>query len=84
MFKSMKAKFAAVLAIITAFASSLVVSADPAPSLNVSDAIGSGMTSVASEIMGVIGTVLPIAIGVVGAIIAIRFGINFMRSMFRG
>ena len=83
MFKGVKRKFAAMLASITAISTSLFVSAST-PTLDVSDAIGAGMTSVAGEIMGVIAVALPIVLGVVGAIIAIRFGINFLRSMFRG
>ena len=76
MFKGIKAKFAAALAVITTITASLVVSADPAPGLNISDAIGAGMQEVSSQVMSVIGTALPIIMGVVGAVIAITLEYN--------
>ena len=47
----------------------------------VSDAVVSGLTTVAGEMSGMITSVLPVALGIVGAIMAVTFGIKFFRKI---
>lgn len=47
----------------------------------VSDALVSGLTSVATDMGSFITSVLPVTLGVVGAVIVVRFGIKFFRSL---
>lgn len=47
----------------------------------VSDALATGLTSVASEMTGMIQTMLPIALGVVGVGLAVTFGIKYFKKL---
>jgi hypothetical protein len=76
----MKKKMALLLAVVLTVAMSATVFASTG-TVDIADAIGTGMTSMASEIMGVIAVILPIALGIVGAVIAIRKGISLVRGL---
>ena len=54
-----------------------------ANTLDVPSLIGTGFTNVVSEVTAVIGVIVPPAIGVIGVVIAVRWGINFFRSILR-
>jgi flagellar biosynthesis protein FliR len=81
--KRIKMKLAMVLAMIMALVAPVTVFASTTPPIDVASVLGTGMTTVAGEIMGVIAVILPIALGVVGAVIAIRKGIGLMRGLVR-
>jgi|GEM_PF-2604762 len=87
MFKSLKAKAVAALVLAKAvvLGTAVTVMANPvtAPSIDIGEAIGSGMTAMVGEIFGVIAVIVPIALGLVGVVIAIQKGISLMRSMTR-
>jgi len=82
--KNMKTKvmafFATLLAMFAGLTANVFASTTP-PTIDIADSIGSGMTSMVGEIMGVLAVVVPIALGLVGIVIAIRKGISLMRSM---
>lgn len=47
----------------------------------VTNALVTGLTSVASDIQGTITSVLPVALGVVGAVMVITFGVKFFKKI---
>lgn len=47
----------------------------------ISTAIGTGLTQVSSDAMGVIGTIVPIALGIAGAVFVVRKAIGWFKSM---
>lgn len=58
---------------------SLISICQSAPS--VSDTLATGLTSVASEMTGMITSMLPIALGVVGVGLAVTFGIKYFKKL---
>lgn len=44
-------------------------------------AVGAALTTVATDMTGVLTTVAPIALGVVGAILVWKFGLKFFRTI---
>jgi len=63
---------------------SITVNASTPPTVNITDAMSTGMTEVVSQIMGILAVILPIGLGLVGTFIAIRAGINLIRRLTRG
>lgn len=47
----------------------------------ITSALGTAFTSVSSDVMSAITTILPIALGIVGAFIVVKLGIKFFKSV---
>lgn len=60
---------------------SLVTIAESSGATSISDVMATGLTSVASDMTGMIQTMLPIALGVVGVGLAVMFGIKYFKKL---
>ena len=51
---------------------------------DVTTALTTGFTSMASDITGILVVAIPIALGVIGIVVATKFGIRWFKSLVRG
>ena len=58
---------------------SLIAIANASPTI--SETMASGLTTVASDMTGMITSLLPIALGVVGTGLAVMFGIKYFKKL---
>jgi hypothetical protein len=83
----MKKKVMAIATFVMSFVTSLLMMvpayADPVTNTT-SQIIQTGVTSLQSEIMGIIAVVVPVAFAITAAVIGIKFGIRFVRSLVKG
>lgn len=48
---------------------------------DMSEVVTNGLTSVGSQMTGVVSSVVPIALGIVGAVLVVKFGIKIFKSI---
>lgn len=49
--------------------------------VDMAEVVTDGLTSVGSQMTGVVSSVVPIALGIVGAVLVVRFGIRIFKSI---
>lgn len=54
--------------------------ADAATTSTIQDAFSTAINSIKGDVMGMVGTALPVALAIVGVFIAVRLGIKFFKS----
>jgi len=76
-------KLILMLVVVTVVASFgfVVASANDPTSADAVGAMTTAFTGIAGDITGVIIVVLPIALGIFGLVIAVKFGINWFRTL---
>lgn len=52
-----------------------------ATAVSVTEALETGFTGVATQMTGVITTILPIALGIVGAVMVVTFGVKLFQKI---
>lgn len=75
--KVMAMVFSAMMILATGIVS-LAVEGDPP---DVAALVGAGMTDIQSQLMSILGVVIPVLLAVVGVVVAIRFGLKYAKKV---
>lgn len=52
-----------------------------AEAVNLSETLGTALTTVQTNVQGMIGVAMPIGLGIMGTILAVRIGVRFFRGL---
>lgn len=66
---------------LRAFLNSAITAGEAATTFSAQDVVSSAVTSAQSEMMGIIGIVVPAIAAVVVAVVAVKFGLKWIRQI---
>ncbi|MEF9960870.1 MAG: hypothetical protein RR744_10740 [Cellulosilyticaceae bacterium] len=81
--KTMRNKWTRMYVALTtlAVAATPILASDPTADEQIKTALQTSFTKIASDMMGVVVTALPIGLGIIGAVFGIKKGISFFKTI---